>query len=146
MLRQLRQLQVPQVRGQRETAALQDHGQVQPQENQHRLHKQRLLPKYPEGALFRVFHAGWCFEILQQLTRPHPLCSGCAFREDRPLPHCEGQPSGAAPPQHVSGPQARVGPLQRVRPHHQELHQDLHRCQARVAHQVSVIILILTGV
>ena len=39
-----------------------------------------------------------------------------------------GQPGAAA--------QARVVPVQRVRPHHQELHQNLHRRQARVAHQV----------
>ena len=68
---------------------------------------------------------------------PLSLLTGCAFREDWTLPHCEGQPSGPASPQHVPGPQARVGALQRVRAHHQELHQDLHRCQAGVANQVS---------
>ena len=39
------------------------------------------------------------------------IFAGCAFREDGTLPHREGQPSGSAPPQHVSGPQARVGAL-----------------------------------
>ena len=47
-----------------------------------------------------------------------------------------GQPGCSASPYDVPGPQAGVGPLQWVRPHHQELHQDLHRRQARVASQV----------
>ena len=73
------------------------------------------------------------------MTVTDPLClfTGCAFREDGTLSHREGQPSGPVEPQHVPGPQARVGALQRVRADHQELHQDLHRRQARVANQVS---------
>jgi hypothetical protein len=43
---------------------------------------------------------------------------------------------GAAAPHDMPGPQARVGALQRVRPHHQKLHQDLHRRQAGVARPV----------
>ncbi len=44
----------------------------------------------------------------------------------------------------MPGPQARVGALQRVRPHHQKLHQDLHRRQARVARPVLVIFFLAT--
>lgn len=50
----------------------------------------------------------------------------------RPLPHGEGQPSRPAAPLHRAGPQARVGALQRVCAHHQELHPHVHRRQTRV--------------
>ena len=45
--------------------------------------------------------------------------AGCAPRADRPLPDREGQPDRAAAPLHLPRPEARVGPLQRVRTHHQ---------------------------
>ena len=107
VLRQLRQLQVPQVRGQCEAAALQDHGQVQSQEDQHRLHKQRLLLEYPESTLLRLFHAGRSRKkYFSTITDPLFLFTGCAFREDWTLSHREGQPGGPAAPQHVPGPQA----------------------------------------
>lgn len=47
---------------------------------------------------------------------------GGAPREDGQLPDGEGQPGGTAAPLHVPGPQARLGHIQRVRAHHQELH------------------------
>ena len=45
--------------------------------------------------------------------------AGCAPGADRALPDREGQPDRAAAPLHLPRPQARVGPLQRVRTHHQ---------------------------
>ena len=48
------------------------------------------------------------------------------------LPHSEGQPGGTAAPLHCAGPQTRVGALQRVRTHHQELHPHVHRHQTGV--------------
>ena len=40
------------------------------------------------------------------------------FRADGTLPDGEGQPDRTAPSVHVSGPQTRVGSVQRVRAHH----------------------------
>ena len=48
------------------------------------------------------------------------------------LPDSEGQPDGTATSIHRAGPQAGVGTLQWVRTHHQELHPNCHRHQARV--------------
>ena len=42
------------------------------------------------------------------------------------LSDSEGQPGGTAPPVHRSGPQARMGAVQRVCAHHQELHTHCH--------------------
>lgn len=60
------------------------------------------------------------------------LPAGGSFGAHRPLPHSERQPSGPAAPIYSPGPQTRVGALQRVCPHHQELHPHMHRHQARV--------------
>lgn len=58
--------------------------------------------------------------------------AGCSSGAHRPLPDREGQPGGAAAPFHRAGPQARVGAVQRVCAHHQELHPHVHRRQTRV--------------
>lgn len=66
---------------------------------------------------------------------------GGSFGAHRPLPHSQRQPGGPAAPLHSPGPQARVGALQRVCPHHQKLHPHLHRHQARVVRaQLSVCV------
>jgi len=61
--------------------------------------------------------------------------AGGSFGEDWSLSDSQRQPNSTVAPLHLPGPQARVGPLQRVCSHHQELHQNLHRRQARVASQ-----------
>lgn len=54
----------------------------------------------------------------------------------RPLPDCKRQPSSAAASLHCAGPQARVGALQRVRTHDQELHSHVHGHQTRVVRNI----------
>ena len=93
--------------------------QVQPEENEHRLHIQRLLHEHQESPLLGLFHAGdyfvepaWLWEswgtkywnrkgaessLVIISTRPCGWPSnlhvvGCAFRENRTLPDSEGQP------------------------------------------------------
>lgn len=57
---------------------------------------------------------------------------GGPFGTYRSLPHSQRQPSGPTAPIYSSGPQARVGSLQRICAHHQKLHSHLHRHQTRV--------------
>lgn len=57
---------------------------------------------------------------------------GGTFGAHGSLPHSQRQPSGATAPIYSPGPQARVGALQRICPHHQKLHPHLHRHQTRV--------------
>lgn len=58
--------------------------------------------------------------------------AGGSFGAYRSLPHSKRQPSGPAAPIYSPGPQARMGALQWICPHHQELHTNLHRHQTRV--------------
>lgn len=63
---------------------------------------------------------------------PRPPLPGGPFGTYRSLPHSQRQPSGPTAPIYSSGPQARVGSLQRICAHHQKLHPHLHRHQTRV--------------
>ena len=58
VLRQLRELPLPQVLGQRASATLPDYGQVQPEENLHRFYLQGLLCQHQKGALLWLLYAG----------------------------------------------------------------------------------------
>ena len=70
------------------------------------------------------------------VRKPHSLLTipppGGSPWEEWSLSDCQGQPGGAAPPKHLSRSQTRVGALQRVCAHHQELRPHLHWHQARV--------------
>ena len=76
-------------------------------------------------------------KLVVQHSLPIMMCdmcyacgSGSSPGEDRPLLDSEGQPGGTAPSFHSTGPQARVGFVQRVCADHQELHPHRHRHQA----------------
>ena len=58
VLRQLHQLPVAQVCGQRAPAAVPHHGPLQPAPHQHGFHEPRLLHQHPQGAGGRLLHAG----------------------------------------------------------------------------------------
>lgn len=72
----------------------------------------------------------WCVPTLSA------LCPGGPFGTYWSLPHSQRQPSGPTAPVYGSGPQTRVGSLQRICAHHQKLHPHLHRHQTRVVSRV----------
>lgn len=73
-----------------------------------------------------AFVCVWCVPTLSALHPGGPLGTYWS------LPHSQRQPSGPTAPVHGSGPQTRVGSLQRICAHHQKLHPHLHRHQTRV--------------
>ena len=71
--------------------------------------------------IFPLFFTPECVSGSTSLILSNPVL-GCPPGAHGALPDHQGQPGCTAAPHHLSGPQARVGPLQRVRPHHKELH------------------------
>lgn len=67
--------------------------------------------------------------------------AGCSLGAYWALPDHQGQPGCPATPHYLPGPQARVGVVQRVCAHHQELHQNVYRCEARMVGQGGTAIL-----
>jgi len=106
VLRQLRQLQIPEERRQRSVTVAEDHGQIFAPEVVDRFRVARVLHQYQKSSSFRLLHAGR------------------TFGADRSLLDRQGQPSGSITSFHLPGSQAGVGSLQRVRPDHEELHPD----------------------
>ena len=61
----------------------------------------------------------WTTGYLKFFNQSSETLAGRSSGANWPLPDGEGQPDRAAASLDLPRPQARVGPLQRVRPHHQ---------------------------
>ncbi|XP_061816929.1 ATP-dependent RNA helicase DHX15-like isoform X4 [Nerophis lumbriciformis] len=87
------------------------------------------MAEFPlDPQLAKMVVASCEFDCSDEALSITAMLSGCSPGAHGPLPDCEGQPGGPAPPLNRAGPQIRVGPLQRVCTHCQELHPYLHPC------------------